>query len=559
MLRKSADALQIDMFSSPSTLFSGKVQSNYEDEVAWHNVFRNKVTMRIDEGVFSPLYSSQSGRPNASIRVLVGMMILKEAEGLSDQKIFENCRYNMLYRSSLGLVNINDALPTESTYYLFRKKIVEYEKEKKVNLFSKVFEQITKEQCSEFEVSGQRVRMDSKLLSSNIKWMSRYELIHKTLDIHYRVIKNSPQLDETTKAKLTEALKLEGEKVVYTQTSKEVKTRLVELGALISKVLELTSYCELESYKTLYRVFTEQYTVGEDKIVVAKQKEEITAQSVQSPHDTDCTYRNKGGNDGQKKQQVKGYSANITETCDDDKLNLITQVNVQPANTSDVDFLQTDIKKTQEIIGDKIKRIHADGAYHSTENQDFCTENEIELYVHAIQGSKGRYEFEMSEDENLIIYDTQTQQIIENTQVTSKDGSIKWRIKTGNTYRYITKKAVDTYQLRKKIEQVPKEEYQRRNNVEATIFQLGYHYRNAKSKYRGLARHQMWANMRSLWVNFVRILKFIVEKGLNSVKTVKEFLIYCTLVQLMTHISKYTRPIKENLSFNSNCRHYYEI
>ena len=63
--------------------------------------------------------------------------------------------------------------------------------------------------------------------------------------------------------------------------------------------------------------------------------------------------------------------------------------------------------------------------------------------------------------------------------------------------------------IRKKIAQTPKDILQKRNNVQATIFQLGYHYPNAKSRYRGLIKHQMWANVRCLWVNFVRILKFV--------------------------------------------------
>ncbi|MBK8515239.1 MAG: hypothetical protein IPL55_02755 [Saprospiraceae bacterium] len=89
---------------------------------------------------------------------------------------------------------------------------------------------------------------------------------------------------------------------MYTHTSQEVKSKLIELGTLISKVLELTEGSETDSYKTLQRVFTEQYEITEDKMIVAKEKESISAQSVQSPHDTDRTYRSKGGNDGQKKQ-----------------------------------------------------------------------------------------------------------------------------------------------------------------------------------------------------------------------------------------------------------------
>jgi hypothetical protein len=73
-----------------------------------------------------------------------------------------------------------------------------------------------------------------------------------------------------------------------------------------------------ESYlQTLRRVFSEQYIIEETHIH-ARPKAEISATSVQSPHDTDCTYRNKDGN------QVKGYSVNVTETCDEGKLNLIT-------------------------------------------------------------------------------------------------------------------------------------------------------------------------------------------------------------------------------------------
>ncbi|MBK8515902.1 MAG: transposase [Saprospiraceae bacterium] len=126
--------------------------------------------------------------------------------------------------------------------------------------------------------------------------------------------------------------------------------------------------------------------------------------------------------------------------------------------------------------------------------------------------------------------DTQTGDAVQSIKVTCKDGTEKWRIKTGESYRYITQKEIDTYQIRKKIESTPKEEIQRRNNVEATIFQVSYHYPNAKSRYRGLSKHQMWANMRCLWVNFVRIVNFVVDNGqkmsniaLNFIKTIVMF------------------------------------
>jgi hypothetical protein len=189
MFKKSSESGQLNIFTSPKSLFSGNSLKMYEDRQAWHNQFREQVTMRVDENIFRPLYCEDNGTPNAPIRVLVAMMVLKEAEGLSDQKIFENCRFNLLVRSALGLLNADDPLPTESTYYLFRKRIQEYAKGNNENLLETVFSQITKGQCAEFEVSGKRIRMDSKLLGSNIAWLSRYELIHETLRLFYNQVK----------------------------------------------------------------------------------------------------------------------------------------------------------------------------------------------------------------------------------------------------------------------------------------------------------------------------------------------------------------------------------
>ncbi|MDP3433018.1 MAG: transposase [Bacteroidota bacterium] len=208
MFKKSSESGQLNIFTSPRSLFSGNSLKTYEDDHAWHNQFRKQVTMRIDENIFRPLYCLDNGTPNAPIRVLVAMMVLKEAEGLSDQKIFENCRFNMLVRSALGLHNADDPLPTESTYYLFRRRIQEYAKEENENLFETAFAQITKDQCAEFEVSGKRIRMDSKLLGSNIAWLSRYELIHETLRLFYNQVKQAGQLGKTTEDRFDELLKL---------------------------------------------------------------------------------------------------------------------------------------------------------------------------------------------------------------------------------------------------------------------------------------------------------------------------------------------------------------
>lgn len=77
MFVKSSESEQLNLFSCASSSFSGKALSGYKNELGWHNLFR----------------------------IMLAMMILKEDQGLSDANIFEQCRYNALTRSALGILN----------------------------------------------------------------------------------------------------------------------------------------------------------------------------------------------------------------------------------------------------------------------------------------------------------------------------------------------------------------------------------------------------------------------------------------------------------------------
>ena len=117
--------------------------------------------------------------------------------------------------------------------------------------------------------------------------------------------------------------------------------------------------------------------------------------------------------------------------------------------------------------------MHADGAYHSPDNQTYCKDNEIDLYLHAIQGARGRFQFTALKNGERSILDTKTNQVIESSKLSCKNDITKWRIETVKGYRYFTQKDIDTYLVRKKIAETPIQTLQFRNNVEATIFSIG--------------------------------------------------------------------------------------
>jgi Transposase domain (DUF772) len=508
MFRKSNKEPQLDVFSSvPSMLDEGSFRQ-YNDENHWHNQFREQVVLRFDESIFKGLFNETMGAPNAPIRILLGMMILKESFVWSDSQLFEHCRFNLLTRSALGLFNINDPLPAESTYYLLRKRIYEYQKQNGEDLIDKAFEQITREQVKEFDVNGRSIRMDSKLIGSNIAFFTRYEIIHQTLCRFYKTLDKQAKfrLSASDRDQLEDIAKEESNKTVYRSNKEEIKTRLQPIGILIYKLLNTFAEYQSEQYQLLQRVFTEQYKVLQDKQIELRAKEEISSDSVQSPDDPECAYRNK------RDHQVKGYSVNITETCSEDNLNLITNVSVDKANVPDTTFVQDAVKKTTEITEQKVESIYHDGAYHSPANEDFCTENDIDLVLTGIQGGIPRYDLELTQN-GLIVTDTLTgecmQAVLARKSKRSKQN--RWRIPTEKGYYYFSEQAIIASMLRKKIKNRSEYELHKRNNVEASIFQLSYPLRNNKSKYRGLFKQQMWAYCRCLWINLVRIINFIKQ------------------------------------------------
>src|SRR5690554_7473463 len=115
--------------------------------------------------------------------------------------------------------------------------------------------------------------------------------------------------------------------------------------------------------------------------------------------------------------------------------------------------------------------------------------------ITAIQGAMPRYDIRPDEDDdnNLIETDNKTGELVQSYPVKPRGDKTKrkWRIKTEKgDYRYFDEDSLRVSALRQKLKKIPIEETNIRNNVEASIFQLGYHYSNDKSRYRSLAKHK---------------------------------------------------------------------
>jgi hypothetical protein len=521
MYRKSPTSTEPDLFRSFSQNLSGARYSKFSDTSHWHNVFREQIVTRIDEEPFRCLYSEDNGSPNASIRVLLGMMILKEGFGWSDSRLFEEAEFNILVMSGLGLMNMDDQAACPATYYNFRQALFNHQVSTGEDLIGNVFKGLTKEQAKFFGVNGKFTRMDSKLIGSNICKSSRLQLIINVLQVFYKDIKKKASLS-AQQAGLTSRLTpedlqtLEGllkknaGNQVYEMDNEERANKIEALGYLMYRLQELYNEAESEKYHLLPRVLSEQYHIEGGKVILRK-VEEIKSDSLQSPYDEDAAYRKKG--EGGDAQKVQGYSINVTETCNAGELNLITDTKVEKANYTDKDFLPDAIERSQQVVG-PIEHVNADGAYHSEGNHEFAKANETELILSGMPGREGNYIFEITDEQHVMVTNTQTgevQQAELSRQRKHSTGEPAYRIKENGKLRYFTRAAIHVWQQGQIVRQTPRSERNRRNNVEATIFQLSYFTRKNKTRYRNRIKHQWWADFRCSWLNLIRIKNWMGE------------------------------------------------
>jgi hypothetical protein len=518
MFRKSNNQPQLDVFGSVPSLLEGEASKQFHDENHWHNKFYTHVVSHIDETIYRVLFNETMGAPNAPLSKLIGMMILKDAFGWSDAQLYEHCRFNLLTRAALGIFNINESIPTESTYYLLRQRIYKYQLETGEDLLGKTFDTLTGEQIQEFDVDGRAIRMDSKLIGSNIAFFTRYEIVHQTLCQFYKTLDKISimRLPSSVQEQLKTITAEESSKTVYRSTKEEIVSRLVTYGGVMYTLINTFSDHTSDEYWLLQRVFNEQYKVADKQQVAVRPKEEISSGSVQSPHDPDCAYRHKN------ETPVKGYNVNITETISEDSLNLITNVTVKKANVTDSEFVQPSIIATTGVTEQPVEKVYVDGAYQSPANDEFC--KDIEMVFGGLQGAESRYDLEMTDD-GLLVTDTTTGEIqyavLSRLHKNSKEST--WRIKTADgRHRYFNQQAIRTSHLRRKIKETPIEERNKRNNIEATIFQLCYRLRQNKTRYRGMFKQQAWAYFRCIWINLVRIMGYVKQICQRTVNTMKK-------------------------------------
>ena len=154
-------------------------------------------------------------------------------------------------------------------------------------------------------------RMDSMMIASNIKKLSRLELLYTCVANMVKCLHKSGD-DELIKGMEHYYDDNDRNKVIYHNRSEETSDKIQTVINDAVKLLPLIEdkYLQTSEYQLLLRVFREQTEDDDKGTRKLREGKDLNSQILQNPSDPDATYRKKAG------KETRGYSANLVETFD---------------------------------------------------------------------------------------------------------------------------------------------------------------------------------------------------------------------------------------------------
>jgi len=353
---------------------------------SWAPTFRKLIFEKIDERRYAELYSTIDSRPNFPVNIWVGLEILKWLFDYTDEELLDQFHFNLLCVRSLGQDNLGDITLSERTIYYNRERLLKYESKTGRNLLEEEFKAITDEALVELKLNTKIQRMDSSMIGSCIKQMSRLELIAKVLQNFYRDL---PEVEKLCwKEQLAGYIKEEADHIAYQLKRADIEEHLKILGGLLFELhqhyADQTEICILKSYQHLGRLLLEQYDIivsPEKTNIKAKPAKEISPASLQNPADDTATFRRKNG------ESYQGDILNIAETCHpDNPVQLLTDVSVYTNNTADDTILTERIQQIK--VRTRVEQMITDGGYSGEKAESACQQESVILIPTEVKGRK---------------------------------------------------------------------------------------------------------------------------------------------------------------------------
>lgn len=395
---KANDRQQISIYDSYLRL-PGHIQKIVEK--SWAKDFADYIFPNINEERFSVLYSEEGSRPNTPVNVIIGSMMLKEYFGQSEEELLMSIYCDVLYQYALHLTQMEKPPVSDRSWSRFRERLVRYEEETGQDLMKEEMESLAKITAEHMGLKGNIKRMDSLMVASRCKRMSRLEIVY-TVNAHAVQLLNRLGLIEYIPGGCLHYLEEDDHNdVIYRCRGAEAEGQLakaIQESEALQKALAEAELTDKEEYALLSRVLEEQTEADGSGKRVARDKRKISASSLQNPSDPDATFRRKAG------KEYTGYVGNVVETVSENGLGVVTTMDFEQNTYSDSQFLKDYLDQRPEDAEPEV--LVTDGAYGGQENVNSAKKKGVELITAGLSGKDPDVvmgEFKLTEDGTKVL------------------------------------------------------------------------------------------------------------------------------------------------------------
>jgi hypothetical protein len=229
-------------------------------EKSWAHAFQTKVLPLIDEELFRDGFDEGAGRPNKSIRLLMGVHLLKEWDDLTDEQVLEYLEYNVQWHYALA-EEPSTAHACQKTLHNFRVRLMENERSQQM------FERITRGLVELDGLGVGRQRLDSTHVLSNIAVLTRLGLFVETVTTFLKELRRSAAEDFEALPEGYGRRYLDREGYFSDAKKEQARRRLPlvaqDLYRLVRRFADHAEVRALDSYSLLVRLLDEQCEVVE--------------------------------------------------------------------------------------------------------------------------------------------------------------------------------------------------------------------------------------------------------------------------------------------------------
>lgn len=367
-------------------------------ENSWAQIFADDIFPCIDETRFSVLYSD-NGSPNTPVNVIVGALIIKELLDYSDDEMVENLMLDLHLQYALHTTSFSEQPLSDKTLSRFRKRCYDYESLHGQDLYHDCVKDLSAGIQKIMKINGRVRRMDSMMIESNIRKLSRVELLYTCVArLATAIHKLDGKFVPEPLAHYTDSNDFN--QVMYHQRSTQTQERLETILADADSLLALCAgkYDSLTEYDLLVRCLSEQ-TVLEDGRRRLRTKEDggMNSHALQNPSDPEATFRKKDG------KEHRGYVANLEEAVGAES-SVITDYQYGQNTCSDSGMLKEHLERMEPA--EEPVLLVSDGAYYGDENTKLAEDKNVRLVTTSLTGVATpdiHADFEFGEDGKRVL------------------------------------------------------------------------------------------------------------------------------------------------------------